>query len=150
MMLPTAPVNHQWGPIAVDGSTLPAALSVCSGKKGIPAVMKGLPNSDSFYATVVANEDEHVADLKAATDTHIKPLFAQVMALTATGRDVNNCGVNLVAQYDRLPDTRIVSYYDQLVSDRTRRDTPPGHPTVTTTTTNATCDRLDIEAKQKP
>jgi len=151
MMLPTAPSHGQWGPTYVAGSDLggspPAA---CHGKTRIEVVMKGKPDTDTFYQRIKANEQEHVNELKAASDQYLVPYYRDILALRGTGADLNACSANLQAQFGRLPDDPIRNFLTKLTADVQRHDVPPGHPNKAGTHILDDCNRMEITAEPKP
>jgi Domain of unknown function (DUF4157) len=151
MILPIAPSNGQWGPTYVAGSSLrgnpPAA---CHGKTRIEVVMKGKPDTDTFYQRILANENEHVADFKRASDQHLVPFYRSILALRGTGGDLNACKANLQAQLSQLSIDNLDNFLARVRADIQTRDVPGGHPTEEATHIQPDCSRMDIEAKPKP
>jgi hypothetical protein len=151
MRLPVAPSRGQWGPIHVASAALGGnPPAICANKNRIEVVMKGTPDSDRFYQRILANEQEHVADLVAASNQHLVPYYREVMALRGSGADLNACVTNLMTQWGNLPDARIRSFHAMVGADIARRDVPGGHPTRARTQISPTCDRMDITISPIP
>jgi Domain of unknown function (DUF4157) len=151
MILPTAPSNGQWGPTYVAGSSLrgnpPAA---CHGKTRIEVVMKGKPDTDTFYQRILANENEHVADLKSASNQYLVPFYRSILALRGTGADSNACKANLQAQLSQLPIDNLDNFLARVRADIQTHDVPGGHETEEETHLQPDCNHMDIIAKPKP
>jgi hypothetical protein len=151
MILPTAPSGGQWGPTYVAGSALrgspPAA---CHGKTRIEVVMKGKPDTNTFYQRILANENEHVADLKSASDQYLVPFYQSILALRGTGGDSNACKANLQARLSQLPANNLDAFLSRVRADIQRHDVPGGHETQEETRLQPDCNRMDIIAKPKP
>jgi hypothetical protein len=144
MMLPTPPSDGHWVNY-FDGSGLPASYGkACSGKTHIPYVLKGKPDTDSFYKQVVANEDDHVKDLKKASELHLKPHHSAIMVLRGTGPDMKACQDNLNAQLDQIPDDRIRDFHDMQLKDIKKHDGPGGGHLYDGTPVVHGCDRIEL------
>jgi Domain of unknown function (DUF4157) len=151
MILPTAPSHGQWGPTYVAGSDLGGSPPApCHGKTRIEVVMKGKPDTDTFYQRIKANEQEHVNELKAASDQYLVPYYRDILALRGTGADLNACSANLQAQLERLPNDPIRNFLTKLTADVQRHDVPPGHPNKAGTHILDDCNRMEITAEPKP
>jgi Domain of unknown function (DUF4157) len=150
MILPTAPSHGQWGPTYVAASDLGGSPpAVCHGKARIEVVMKGKPDTDTFYQRIKANEQEHVNELKSASDQYLVPYYRDILALRGTGPDLNACDANLQAQRERLPDDKIRNFLTRLQADVQRHDVPPGHPNKSGTHVLDDCNRMEITAEPK-
>jgi hypothetical protein len=151
LILPTAPGGSKWGPIRIDATALArGAPAVCSGKTNIPVIMKGKPDTATFYAKIKANEQEHVSDLTSASNTFLVPHYRAIMALRGSGQDAAACRTDLETKLGAIPDTRITDFLAKVVADIQLRDTPGGHPTVAAVDIKDSCGRIEITSKPKP
>jgi hypothetical protein len=159
MRLPTEPTSGsggQWGPEHVDATDLQgAAATACTGKTGIPVVLKGKPNSHAFWAKVVANENEHVSDFRAASRQFLEPLYQDIMAQRGTGSG-NSAAEALDAckgglrQRPGLDLQKIDGFLNKVEADIHRRDVPGGHENQATTRVVASCPRIEITVEPMP
>jgi Domain of unknown function (DUF4157) len=148
---PKPPRGTKWGPTDVDASTLPGVPAVCRGKRHVSVTMIGKPTTKDFYAFLAANEQDHVKDLKAASNTFLVPYYQSIMALRGTGAAVADCKKDLDAQRGRLSDRPIRSFLDKVVADIAVRDVPGGHQTEEDThVTDPSCSAMEITGRPKP
>jgi hypothetical protein len=149
--LPVAPSRGQWGPINVAASDLGGSPPpICEGKTQIEAVMTGKPATDAFYNRIKANEQEHVDDLKLASDQYLVPYYRDITALTGRGGDPTACEANLRTQLGRLADDKIRSFLTKVLADVRARDVPGGHPNRAATRVSPDCSRISITAEPVP
>jgi hypothetical protein len=154
MRLPTEPSSGpggQWGPEHVNDTDLQgAATAACTGKTGIPAVMKGKPNSHAFWEKVVANENEHVSDFRAASRQFLEPFYQDVMALRGTGSDKNACVADLRGRHRSLDLQKIDGFLNKVETDIQRRDVPGRHVYQSNTVVVRPCARIEITVEPTP
>jgi hypothetical protein len=137
--------------MSVNGSTLGAtAPAICRAKRSISVTMEGKPDTATFYAKINANEQEHVADLKAASDQYLVPHYQAILALRGRGQNVGACSTDLQNKLGQVPETRIRDFVTRVLADIQRRDTPGAHPTEQTTRVLDDCNRMEITGKPKP
>ena len=151
LILPTAPGRDRWGPLSVNGNTLGAnAPTMCRAKRSISVTMKGEPDTASFYATINANEQEHVTDLRDASDQFLVPHYEAIRALRGRGQDSTACRTDLQDKLGQVPETRIRNFMTRVIADIQRRDTPGAHPTEQATRVLDDCNRMEMTARPKP
>jgi len=151
MRLPIAPSDGQWGPTNIAASNLGGSPPpICQGKEQIKVVMKGKPTTQDFYNKIKANEQEHVDDLKRASDQYLVPYYQEILALRGAGPDARACEANLEAQLGRLSEDKIRSFHARVGVDIQQRDRPGGHPTRAVTNISSDCSQMDIMAEPVP
>ena len=112
--------------------------------------MKGEPDTATFYEKINANEQEHVTDLRDASNQYLVPHYRAILALRGRGQDSNACRTDLQNKLGQVPETRIRDFLTKVIADIQRRDTPGAHPTEQTTRVLDDCNRMEITGKQKP
>jgi hypothetical protein len=149
---PSPPSRTQWGPRVVDGSTLPGAPSICARNNHISVTMIGKPTTQDFYNRLVANEQEHVTDLRDASNRFLIPYYRSIMALRGAGSGLDQCRADLNAQLGRIPETLIRSFLNEILAGVRRRDVPGGHPTreATHVTEPTNCNTMEIIGEPTP
>jgi hypothetical protein len=146
---PVPPTGGRWGPVDVDGRTLPGAPAMCRRNRHISVTMIGKPRSRAFYERLVANEQEHVTDLTDASNQFLVPYYRAILALRATGPSLADCQADLNAQLGRMSDAPIRTFLNALLAGIARRDVPGLHPTqeATNITDPRTCSTMEITAE---
>jgi hypothetical protein len=112
--------------------------------------MKGSPNTQDFYKRIVANENEHVADLRQASDNHLVPYYGSILAIAGTGTALNLCTVDLYAQLGKLPEDAITRFLTQILADVRGRDVRGKHVNQSTTNLDPDCTKAEILASPTP
>jgi hypothetical protein len=150
-ILPTPPSDGRW--VAYfDGSNLPASYGkACSDKTHIPYVLKGKPDTKTFYQKVVANEEDHVTDLKDASKLFLEPHYMAIMAMRGSGPDLKACQGNLNAQLDQISDDRIRDFHTRQLADIQKHDAPGrGHVYGGNPVVHGSCDRIELILEHTP
>ncbi len=150
--LPKQPVRGQWGPEPVkrQAITRPGVLKYCPQVKQISVVMRGDPNSNSFYKWLTSNEDEHVKDMKEAAMRFLEPLQQAMLAMRGAGANVDACVKDVQQQFDRMDQKNLTAFEKQLWVDKGKRDIKGrGHKFDTTITNSNNCNDLELRMKGK-
>lgn len=149
MRLPRAPKDGRWGPEAVERKTIRRALpGECASKDRISVVMKGDPDSESIHAWLVANEDDHLKDIRAAARRFLEPLHRDILALRGSGADATACEADLKRRLDQLSVAGIDDFRTAVRDDIAGRDVPGGHKFDVAVKTRNQCDNLELMLKK--
>jgi len=111
--------------------------------------MKGEPDTATFYARLNANEQEHVTDLKDASNQFLVPHYQAIMALRGSGQNSSSCSTDLQNKLRQVPENRFRDFVTKVLADIQRRDTPGAHPTEQATSVLDDCNRMEITGKPK-
>jgi uncharacterized protein DUF4157 len=150
--LPTPPAGGRWGPEVVERANLKRSglPAKCRGKDQISVVMKGDPDSGSFYQWLTSNEQEHVDDNTRESDRLLVPDHEAILAMRGTGADLSACGADLNRQLSRRSIDNISEFIRKVSADVACRDVPGGHKFDSSLTDRNDCDNLSIVLKKTP
>jgi hypothetical protein len=150
--LPNQPANTGWGPEVVKrpAITRGGLPQTCGRLNQISVLMKGDPNSNSFYQWVVQNENQHATDMKDAAVRFLEPDHRAVLALRGSGKDPDACTRDLNQQLNRLSQDNVAAFIRQVKADIARRDSPGGHKYDVYMQDNNNCNDLEITLKKTP